>query len=300
MGNCLRQQSVSHCLFAAISPLLLVSPAFSQSLPVSQAASALQSSANEEGWLHVNWWSSLPKEKKALYANAAAVSFITLYGLADWDYGSADFYFANEGWFEENAKYGGADKAGHFWATYALADALTGLYKHWGYDPQPASGYGAFSAWAVQALMELEDGTSRTQGFDWADMTMNTVGALASVLLEHYPDVDRKIDFRVEYAFNTSSNGIFDDYSNMYYAVAVKLDGFDALADTWLQWVELQGGFYSRGYDAPDLAKERDVYVGISFNFSKLFRQHDFQKTGTLLEYLQIPCTVPKLHSKIS
>jgi len=275
--------------FAVIGALTAAAPAFSQKLP--DPLPAAQS--------YVNWWSSLPKEKKALYVNAAAVSFITLYGLADWDYGSAGFYSANEGWFEKDAKYGGADKAGHFWATFALSDALTGLYKQWGYDPQYASSYGAFSAWAAQALMELEDGTSKTQGFDWADMTMNTVGALTSVLLEHYPDLDRKIDFRVEYAFNTAVNGIFDDYSNMCYAVTVKLDGFDALENTWLQWVELQGGYYSRGYDSPDLAKERDVYVGVSFNFSKLFRQHGCQKTSKLLEYLQIPYTVPKFHSKI-
>lgn len=275
-----------------LSTLLAAAPAFSQPLPPPQSAE--QTSASEAGW-----WSSLPKEKKALYANAAAVSFVTLYGFADWDYGSAGFSFAHEGWFGKNSKYGGADKAGHFWATYTLSDAFTGMYKHWGYDSQPASSYGAFSAWAVQALMELEDGTSKSQGFDWADMTMNTIGALTSVLLERYPDLDRKIDFRVEYAFNTKINGIFDDYSNMYYAVAVKLDGFDALENTWLQWVELQGGYYSRGYDTTELAKERDLYVGVSVNFSKLFRQHDYQKTGKLLEYLQVPYTVPKLHGKL-
>ncbi|WP_417915678.1 DUF2279 domain-containing protein [Candidatus Electronema sp. JM] len=277
----------------SLSTLLFTAPAFSQVLPPPQSAE--QTSASETGW-----WNNLPKEKKALYANAAAVSFVTLYGFADWDYGSAGFSFAHEGWFEKDSKYGGADKAGHFWATFALSDAFTGLYKHWGYDSHPASSYGAFSAWAVQALMELEDGTSKSQGFDWADMTMNTIGALTSVLLERYPDLDRKIDFRVEYAFNTKINGIFDDYSNMYYAVAVKLDGFDALENTWLQWFELQGGYYSRGYDTTELAKERDLYVGVSVNFSKLFRQHDYQKTGKLLEYLQVPYTVPKLHDKLN
>jgi uncharacterized protein YfiM (DUF2279 family) len=284
------------CLLAAICPMLLASPTFSQTLP----PSPLQAAIKESDWLHINWWSSLPKERKALYANAAALSFITLYGFADWDYGSAGFSWAHEGWFEKNAKYGGADKAGHFWSTFALADVLTGLYKDWGYEPQPANNYGAFSAWAVQALMELEDGTSKTQGFDWGDMTLNTVGALTSVLLEHYPDLDRKIDFRVEYAFNTAINGIFDDYSNMYYALVVKLDGFDALDNTLLQWIELQGGYYTRGYDSPELAKERDVYVGVSFNFSRLLQQHDWKKTGKLLEYLQVPYTVPKMAKKLS
>lgn len=245
--------------------------------------------------LHDGWWSSLPKEKKALYANAAAAAFVTLYGFADWDYGSAGLYSSNEGWFEKDAKYGGADKAGHFWATCAFSDALTGLYKHWGYGAAAASGYGALSAWAVQAVMELEDATSATQGFDWGDMTMNTVGALTSILMEQYPDLDRKIDFRVEYAFNVPVHGIFDDYSNLHYALAVKLDGFDSLENTWLQWVELHGGYYSRGYDSSEVAKERNVYFGITFNFSRLFREHDCRKTAKVLEYLQIPYTVPKV-----
>jgi hypothetical protein len=267
---------------AVICPLLLVSPALSQALPAASAAAGS------------TWWDNLPKENKALYANAAAGAFITLYGFADWDYGSSGFHWADEGWFGRNAKYGGADKAGHFWATATIADALTGLYGHWGYDKAPASMYGALSAWTVQALMELEDGTSSTQGFDWGDMTMNTLGALTSLLLQRYPDIDRKIDFRVEYAFNVPVKGLFDDYSNMYYALAVKLDGFDACKDTWLQWLELHGGYYSRGYDTHEVERERDVYVGVTFNLSKLFHQHDYQKTGTVLEYLQLPYTVPK------
>jgi len=151
----------------------------------------------------------------------------------------------------------------------------------------------------VQAIMELEDGTSKTQGFDWGDMTMNTVGALTSLLLERYPDLDRKLDFRVEYAFNVPINGIFDDYSNMYYALVLKLDGFDSLENTWLQWVELHGGCYSRGYDSPEVDKGRDVYFGITLNLSRLFRQQGYEKSSKVLEYLQAPYTVPKVSASL-
>ncbi len=276
---------------------LVTSPAFSQSTPITDLPATPSVDANSSR--NNGWWCSLPKEKKALYTNIAAASFITVYGFADWDYGSAQFHSSNEGWFEKGAKYGGADKMGHFWSTYALADSLTGLYKHWGYDAQTANTYAALSSWTVQAIMELDDATSETQGFDWGDMTLNTFGMLASVLMEHYPELDRKIDFRVEYAFNVPIKGLFDDYSNMYYAMVVKLDGFDALDNTWLQWLELHGGYYSRGYDSTEVAKERDLYFGISINFSKLFRQHDYHKTAKVLEYLQIPYTVPKLSSKL-
>ncbi len=277
--------------FFLLSPLL-VSPSYSQSVPTVSAAAP---SSNADA----GWWCSLPKEKKALYTNIAAVSFITLYGFADWDYGSAQFHASHEGWFEESAKYGGADKMGHFWSTYALSDSLAGLYKHWGYASSTANKYAALSAWTVQAIMELDDATSETQGFDWGDMTMNTVGMAASLLMAHYPELDRKIDFRVEYAFNAPIKGLFDDYSNMYYAMVVKLDGFDSLKDTWLDWLELHGGYYSRGYDTPELDKERDFYFGVSINFSRLLRQHGHPKAAKVLEYLQVPYTVPKLSAKL-
>ena len=244
------------------------------------------------------WWDGLPKEKKALYTNISAAAFITLYGVADWDYGSVSFHFADEGWFEKETKYGGADKTGHFWATYVLSDAFTGLYNHWGYDPKTAGRYGMLSAWGVQAIMELDDGTSETQGFDWNDMTMNTLGALTGMFLARYPDIDRKIDFRVEYALNVPVQGLFDDYSNMYYALVVKLDGFDTLQDSWLQWLEFHAGYCTRGYETGEVDKERRTYFGISLNFSRLLHQHEYHKAGKVLEYLQVPYTVPKIFGR--
>ncbi|XOF33718.1 MAG: DUF2279 domain-containing protein [Candidatus Electrothrix sp. YB6] len=271
-------------------------------LPASRACSSNIPDSTESDRvadnIYAGWWGSLPKEKKALYTNIAAAAFITLYGLADWDYGSGDFHFSDEGWFEKDSKYGGADKAGHFWATCTLSEAFIGLYKHWGYDRETARSYGVLSAWTVQAVMELDDATSETQGFDWGDMTMNTLGALTGMLMEYYPDLDRKIDFRVEYAFNVPVNGIFDDYSNMYYALVVKLAGFDELEDSWLQWTELHAGYFSRGYDTSETDRERSGYIGISFNFSRFFHKHNYHKTGKVLEYLQVPYTVPKIFGK--
>lgn len=246
------------------------------------------------GDMETGWWSSLPKEDKMLYTNISAATFIALYGLADWDYGTGGWNEADEGWFESDSKYGGADKLGHVWGTYVFADALTGLYKSFGYDSQTANNYGALSAWAVQAFMELGDATSETQGFSYEDMIANTVGALASVLMERYPELDRKIDFRLEYVFNVDINGIFDDYSNQFYSLVLKLDGFDAFQDNYLKYLEFHGGYYSRGYDSTEVDRERAFYAGISFNFSHLFHAYGHHKTGKTLEYLQVPYTVLK------
>lgn len=242
-----------------------------------------------------SWWSRQPKSKKLLYTNITAAAAIGIWGLATWDYGSAGFSQGNEGWFGEDTKYGGADKIGHFWSTYAFSDALTGLYKGWGYDPKKANTYAALSAWTVQLAMELGDATSITQGFSWEDMTMNTLGALSSVLMQRYPELDRKIDFRVEYVYNIPIKGIFDDYSNQFYSMVIKLDGFDTLENTFLKYVELSGGYYTRGYGEADEEDSRSLFVGIGLNFSRLLDQNGWKRTGKLLEYIQVPYTVPKV-----
>ena len=242
-----------------------------------------------------SWWSRQPKSKKMLYTNLTAATAIGIWGLATWDYGSAGFNFGNEGWFGQDTKYGGADKCGHLWSTYTFADALTALYKGWGYAPAKANIYAALSSWTVQFAMELGDATSVTQGFSWEDMAMNTLGALTSVVMERYPELNRKIDLRVEYVFNVPINGIFDDYSNQFYSIVLKLDGFDTLQNTFLKYVEFSAGYYTRGYGESDEEHTRSLFAGIGFNFSRLLDQNGWKKTGKVLEYFQLPYTVPKV-----
>ena len=251
-------------------------------------------SNGEEGW-----WSSLPKEKKMLYTTTASAAVVGLWGLTTWDYGSSGFNSADEGWFGEDSKYGGADKVAHFWATYAFSDALTGLYKSWGYDSKIANNYAALSAFLVQFAMELGDATSETQGFSWEDVVMNGIGSLTSMLMARYPELDRKIDFRVEYIFNVEINNIFDDYSNQYYSMVLKLDGFDAIENSFLKYLEFSGGYYSRGYDTDEVAKKRAFFAGISLNFSRFFYQNDSKKTGKVLEYWQPPYSTLKVSNNL-
>jgi len=246
------------------------------------------------------WWTDLPKEEKMIYTTAGSVALIGLWGLATWDYGSSSgLHTADEGWFGKNTKYGGADKVGHFWSTYVFTDALSWLYRSWGYDSQKAGTYGALSAWVIQAAMELGDATSETQGFSWEDMVVNTFGALTSLLMARFPELDRKIDFRVEYTYNVGINAIFDDYSNQYYSIVLKLDGFDSFEDTFLKYFELHAGYYSRGYDTDEVSKSRGLFGGVTINLSRLFYKYDYKNISKVLEYLQLPYTVPKAYHEL-
>jgi hypothetical protein len=233
------------------------------------------------------WWQSLPKEEKRNYTVITSAALVGLWGLATWDYGSSGMHLSSEGWFEQDSKHGGADKLGHFWFTYSFADALSALYESYGYDAETAHRYGALSSWTVQMAMEVGDASSESQGFSWEDSVVNTVGALTSILMYNYPEINRKIDFRMEYVFNVKIEGIFDDYSNHFYSLALKLNGFDSLEDTFLKYFELHAGYYTRGYENTDNDK-RAIYGGISLNFSRLFSQYGYHKTGKVLEYFQV------------
>ncbi len=275
-------------------PVAVISD-YSQPHPApNDADTATETSAVTEVTAADNWWSRQPKEKKLFYTTATAATLVGIWGLGQWDYGSASWKTKSEGWFEEDSKYGGADKLGHFWSTYTLSDGLTGLYKYYGYESKTANLYAVFSAWTLQAVMEIFDGTSESQGFSSEDMVMNTLGALTSMLMDRYPELDRKIDFRVEYVLEVEPDGLFDDYSNQFYSMVLKLDGFDSIENTFLKYLEVHGGYYSRGYDSTEVEKNRSLYAGISFNFSRLLNQNGWQKTGKVLEYLQVPYTVLK------
>ncbi len=278
------------CIFVLSMPL---SASAGQENPIGTAATAGQPVQGAETGEN-GWWAGLPKEKKMLYTTSVSAAAIAIWGLATWDYGSSGLHGSDEGFFEADAKYGGADKCGHFFASYAFSDALTGLYHGFGYDSRVASRYGVLSAWLVQAFMELGDATSESQGFSNEDMLMNTLGCLTSLAMQKYPDLDRKIDFRVEYVFNVAVGGIFDDYTNQYYSMVLKLDGFDAIKNNFLKYLEFSVGYYSRGYDNDSVAKKRSIYAGVSLNLSRLLFRKGYQKTGKLFEYFQLPYTVIK------
>jgi hypothetical protein len=83
--------------------------------------------------------------QKTLLLNAGAMGAVLIYGFANWDYGESSFHFKDEGWFERDSPIGGADKLGHFWASYALSNLYSYVYRKWGYTESEAILYGALS-----------------------------------------------------------------------------------------------------------------------------------------------------------
>jgi len=237
----------------------------------------------------------LSKEQKALLLNAGSVLAITTYGLVFWDYFQTAPKADGEGWFGRTTKYGGADKLGHFWSTYAVGHMFSYLYRWWDFDRDQANTLGALSSLGVQTLMEAGDAFSADYGFSYEDELMNIAGAGAAYVLGKYPELARKIDFRFEYRptkFSDLTHDVLTNYDNQRYLVALKLDGFDMFHDSYLSYLELQAGYYARGYEEWDPGKpdnrRRHLYFGVGFNVSKLVQ--NFVDTG-FFDYVQVPYT---------
>ena len=77
--------------------------------------------------------------QKTLLLNAGSMAVIFMYGLSQWDYGKDGFHFENERWFQRDTKYGGADKLGHLWSSYALSHLYSYVYRKWGYTEKEAN-----------------------------------------------------------------------------------------------------------------------------------------------------------------
>ncbi|HEY0835464.1 MAG TPA: DUF2279 domain-containing protein [Azospirillum sp.] len=237
------------------------------------------------------------REDKALALNLGAGALALGWGAWSWDWGSGGPRFQDEGWFGRGTGEGGADKLGHAWSAYALSHLFANRYEAWGYSRAESARYGALSGVGLMGLVEIGDAFSDDYGFSYQDMLFNTVGAALGYALWRYPEIQRKIDFRVEY--NPFRRGdyqadVFTDYDRLKYLIAVKADGFDAVRDPLLKHLEFHVGFYARNYadhggpGSADL-REQHLYVGIGLNLTRLL--DPYVRTGGVLHYIQPPYT---------
>lgn len=236
-------------------------------------------------------WQSLSKEDKAITLNLGVASFITLWGVANWDYFQTAPKTTSEGWFGRNTGEGGADKMGHAYSSYVVSHALSATYRKWGFERDDAMLYGSLSAVGIQTYMEIGDSFSK-YGFSYEDFVANIAGGLAGYLTLKYPKLGEKIDFRAEYVPSFKSADILTAYEDYKYLLAFKLEGFEPFRDGPLSYLELHVGYYTRGYDNQiPIDDERNFYVGIGINLSRIARQNGFNKLGTFLNYYQVPYT---------
>lgn len=101
---------------------------------------------------------------------------------------------------------------------------------------------------------------------------MNILGALSSYALFIDPQLNKKIDFKIDY-FPTSnpfkSRGrLLDDYDGARYISSLKFSGFDFGKNNFLRFSELQVSYRSRGYIDNENSRKRDMGIGITIRYN--------------------------------
>jgi hypothetical protein len=254
--------------------------------PLAAAETQKEEKAQNDG----EW---LSRGQTVALLHAGGVAAIITYGLLNWDYGEDRFNFRKEHWFQRDTEDGGMDKIGHFWSSYALSHLLAYGYRHLGYTSGEANLYGAASSLGLQTVMELADGFSNF-GVSYEDLLMNVLGAGVGYLWGRYPDLKRKIDFRMEYipGFDSDDLDPFTNYEQQKYLVALKADGFDLLRQPVIEYLELHAGYYTRNYEGHRENREDDRqrygFVGLGINVTKIVKNFfDI----TVFDYIQVPYT---------
>ena len=223
---------------------------------------------------------------------STAAGAMTAWGIARWDWFQHSPKFKREGWFGADTHAGGADKTGHFYMSYVLSDLLLWDFRRQGvHNPEKSA---ALTALATMTLLEIGDATSSKYGFSVEDLIADAGGVLASWVLATNPQLDELIDIRMEYwpsaGFDLTQDAA-SDYSGMRHLIALQGNAIPALKNTPLRWLELQTGYYTRGFrsfDKPmENGPERHVYVGIGLSLPTLVQNNRAAKT--ILSYLQPP-----------
>jgi len=240
------------------------------------------------------------RPRKVLALNLGGALGIAGLGAATWDYGSSSFNFKSEGWFEADSRYGGIDKLGHAWSSYALMNLYSNIYEYWDYPPDTAALYGALSSWGHTFLIEVGDGFSKNHGFSWEDLVADTVGICQGYVRRRIPYFRESVDFRLEWIPTKQVRkgermDPFTDYSGQKYLLAFNPGGILKSDNPLLRALEFHLGYYTRGYMSGDeryFSRERRFgYIGIGLNVTYLLEQITGHKAANVFDYIQVPFT---------
>jgi hypothetical protein len=226
------------------------------------------------------------------------------FGFYDWDWGNSSFHFTSEGYFGADSANGGMDKLGHAWGTMVLADLFSRAIQGNNESDLNAQITGGVLAMGLMTTVEVFDGFSPKYGFSYQDIIFDALGAGFSMVRNTVPGLREKLDYRLEYIPSGHDRDFApqSDYSGQKYLLAMKLAGFGAFEDGPLRFVELQAGYFARGFTLEEERngdpKRRVPYVAVGLNLSELLLSNDEvrrsrigQIARTTLEHIQVPYT---------
>jgi hypothetical protein len=220
-------------------------------------------------------------------AVGGAYTALTVWAYFAWYHNKPrNLYFKvnGDGLFGVNTYAGGSDKLGHFWSNHMVSRGTSEMLIAGGWKPLPASLIASGLSASFFAFVEVKDGYYYE--FSTGDLTANIGGAALSVLMINRPEVDRLLDFRVDYwptpeyrdGFGDGDVNFAEDYSGQTYLLATHLSGIPGVTDSkwtrWARYVDVVGGFQSVNYKPEpadmDAVPSQHLFLGAAFNVQTL------------------------------
>lgn len=211
------------------------------------------------------------------------------------------FHFNNEGWFSTNTSNVGIDKLTHAFDTYLIAEVLHGqLHRKTDASEGDALTAGIIAS-ALMAFNELSDGIETDSGYSMQDVTMNTLGAVFSIVRNTVPGVKEKVAFKIEIMPDDNIYSVRGKphYAQQRYMLSLKGAGFEELRRTPLRYLDFQVGYYASDFLIEDreagITPKQHVFVGIGLNLSEILFGRSKSTIGkaayTFFDYFQVPYT---------
>lgn len=215
--------------------------------------------------------------------------------------------------FSGNTYAGGADKMGHFYATYLFARVGAQSLIDRGWTPLSAVLVNVAFTLTFFTLIEVKDGYHMGFGFSVEDQIANVLGTVAAALLLLVPTLDDLFGVRMYYRpsklfldglLGRKDIDIAEDYTGETVMLVFKLGGLSAVRNSrvfgFLRYVELLFGYNARGFmpkPGPSVMREQELFLGFSLNLVEVLRDlyPNGQRFGwaakglaDISEYLQI------------
>ena len=196
--------------------------------------------------------------------------------------------------FNDNAEWKQADKAGHFFASFYLSDVPARMLKGYGVDEKKANLLGALSGFLLTLPIEVFDGFSDGYGASVGDVVADAAGPaffLGQQLLWQEIRVHPKFSFhrtgyaplRPELLGDNLISEIVKDYNGQTYWLSFDLDKFT----TFPKWLNLAVGYgaqemiYAR--DTPNVVRglnpHRQYYLALDLDLSGIKTRSKLVKT---------------------
>jgi hypothetical protein len=218
---------------------------------------------------------SIRTNRLYILGGVSAGAFIYAYGIQNnmWWKGEKSGFHTN--WTEDWNSSLGADKVGHLYFGYSLAN----IYKHgfqWaGYSKEKSILYSGILTLSYQTFLEIRDGFSREYGFSWGDFGANLLGSMYPFLQSQYSFLETfnfKISFQPSKRFKNNSNRyILDDYESTYHWLSIDIDKFFPVkADNFFtNFINFSIGHSVKGL-GPNGKREHEFFIGLDWDLEAL------------------------------